>query len=75
LLADFLGEIFLLLFDACADFEAHHRQHFTARLLEVLLHRLIRILDEGLAEQRDLAKPLAQLALDSLGNDLRCLTS
>ena len=63
-------KIFLLLLDARADLVAHDRGHLAAGLLQVLLDRLLVVLDERLAEQRDLAEPLADLALDDLGDDL-----
>ena len=70
LLAHFGCKIFLLLLDARADLEADDRRHLAAGVLQVLLHRLLVVLDERLAEQRDLAEPLAHLALDDLGDDL-----
>ena len=44
--------------------------HLAAGLLQVLLDRLLVVLHEGLAQQRDLVEPLADLAFDDLVDDL-----
>src|SRR3546814_20869185 len=65
----------LLLLDAFADPEAHETRDLGLLGGEQLLDGLVRVLDERLAEQRDLAEPLVDLAVDHLGEDLGRLRS
>src|SRR6188768_3898026 len=55
---DFRGEVVLFLLDALANDEQREAVYRDALAVEVLLDRLIRILDERLAEQRDFGQVL-----------------
>src|SRR6202035_1068362 len=69
----FADEIILFLLDAGAYFVTHELHDRGAGLLEELLDRDVRILDERLPYQSDFRQILAQPALDHFGDDLRRL--
>src|SRR5260370_31775797 len=64
-------DFILLLFDGGADFVALELHDRGAGLLEELLDRDVRVLDERLPYQRDFRQILAQPALHHFGDDLR----
>src|SRR5690606_9857224 len=71
---DLLAEVDLLLLDALAEPVAQEPHDLRVRLLQQIADALVRILDERLAEQRDLVELLAQPPLDHLLDDLGRLT-
>src|ERR1022692_1617735 len=66
-------EIVLLLFDAGADFVAHELHHPGSRLLDQLLDRGFRILNERLTEQGNLRQELTQPPFHHFSDDIRRL--
>src|SRR6187200_365156 len=62
-------EILFLLLDAGADLQSRETQHPGLGTLQQLLDRELVVLDEGLAEQRDLSQPFVHAAFDDLHED------
>src|SRR5699024_371883 len=67
---DLCREVLLLLFNAFTDFHATVVRHCGVCLRQQLFHSQVRILDERLTQQRDLAEILAQTPLDHLFDDV-----